>query len=63
MTRSSWYWRDSGEALQQRWRRVASTHCLSDLAQDEGADTLQRSMGTALLGYDDSPCCSFLVFL
>uniref|UniRef100_A0A7S1SN88 Uncharacterized protein n=1 Tax=Tetraselmis chuii TaxID=63592 RepID=A0A7S1SN88_9CHLO len=50
MTRSSWYWRDSGEALQQRWRRVASTHCLSDLAQDEGADTLQRSMGTALLG-------------
>mmetsp|Transcript_11880 Transcript_11880/g.30468 ORF Transcript_11880/g.30468 Transcript_11880/m.30468 type:complete len:121 (-) Transcript_11880:1670-2032(-) len=50
MARSSWSWRDSGEALQQRWRRIASTHDLADLARDGGADTLKGSPKTACLG-------------
>lgn len=37
MDSSAWRWSRSGEDLQRRWRRVASTHDLQDLAEDRYA--------------------------
>mmetsp|Transcript_36170 Transcript_36170/g.102258 ORF Transcript_36170/g.102258 Transcript_36170/m.102258 type:complete len:123 (+) Transcript_36170:372-740(+) len=52
MSHSSWYWSGSGEELQQRWRRVASTHDLKDLAEDQGASggAPEQSWKTACWG-------------